>query len=146
MDIQLKLILCILIIGFISGIDRTVVSNNNFNRLIVNYSLAKGKITQYFVPNLKGGVSSRGISSSTNYIKYIYTVDTKIIENAYDFNSYIDIPNIKPNLDIEYLVIFENTNFKNSFILLNYPLSSDGDFDLYKKQFEIKIPKNAFKH
>ena len=146
MDNQLKLILYILIIGFISGIHRTFVSNNNFNRLIVNYSLSKGKITQYFVPNLKGGISSRGISSSTNYIKYIYTVNTKIIENSYDFNSYIDIPDIKPNLDIEYLVIFEKTNFKNSFILLNYPLSSDGDFDLYKKQFEIKIPKNVFKH
>lgn len=144
-DTQLKVIMCLLIFGFIYGIYNTIVSNDSFNKLIVDYSLTAGKIRQYFVPNLKGGVASRGISASTNYIKYSYSVDSKKIENAYDFNNYVDIPDIKPNLEIEYLVIYEKGNPKNSFILLNYPLIRQGDFEKYEKMFAEGIPKDVFR-
>lgn len=145
-DTQLKVIMCLLIFGFIYGIYNTIISNDSFNKLIDNYSLTTGKIMQYFVPNLKGGVASRGISSSTNYIKYTYNVDSKKYENAYDFNNYVDIPDLKPNLDIEYLVIYEKGNPKNSFILLNYPINSSKDFEKYDDLFKDKIPENVFKH
>jgi len=43
------------------------------------------------------------------------------------------------------LVIYEKTNPKNSFILLNYPVTSSEDLERYKDLFKDKIPANAIK-
>ena len=78
-------------------------------------------------------------------IKFIFKVDDKFIDNQYQENYYVDIPDDKPDLTILYLVIYEKTNPKNSFILLNYPVNSSKDFERYKEMFKEKIPDDAIK-
>lgn len=145
MELQLKIIVILLIMGFVFGIYNSFKENNNFSLLLNNFSLTEGKINQYFVPNLKGGLPSRGISSSTNSIKYNYYVNKKCFKNGYDFNNYVEIPDEIPDLNITYLVIYEKTDPENSFIFLNYPIKNSDDLEKYKKLFQNKIPKDAFK-
>lgn len=142
---QLKVIIYILITGFIFLIYNTIKESDNYNRLKNNFSIAKGKIIEYFVPNLKGGLPSKGISSSSNRIKYIYEVKLEKFENAYSENIHLKIPNVKPNLEIEYLVIYETNDPKNSFILLNYPINDNNDIKKYQTIFKNIIPEDAFK-
>jgi len=137
-DYQLKLILVFLFFGFIYAIYSTIEKNEKAFLLRKNFSLTTGNIEEYFVPKLRG----RGSNSS---IKYIYSVDNEFIQNQYQENYYVDIPDNKPDLSILYLVIYEKTNPKNSFILLNYPITSPEDFERYKEMFKDKIPANAIK-
>lgn len=137
-DYQLKLILILLFFGFIYIIYYGIEEDKNVILLKNNYSLTTGNIEEYFVPKLRG----RGSNTS---IKYIYHVNNKYIKNSYQENPHIDIPNNKPDLSTLYLVIYEKTNPKNSFILLNYPIKNSDDLEKYNKLFADKIPKDAFK-
>ena len=139
-DFQLKIILLIIIIGFLAGILLSKKQDKNFELLKNNFYLTTGSIEEYIVPNLKG---YRG--NTSNSIKYIYKAGNQFIKNSYIESYFIAIPNKKPDLSILYLVIYEKTNPKNSFILLNYPITSPEDFERYKEMFKDKIPANAFK-
>lgn len=61
------------------------------------------------------------------------------------FNIHIDIPSTKPDLEIEYLVLYQKNKPQNSAILINYPVRNTDDFEKYKLLFKNNIPKNVFK-
>ncbi|OMQ12518.1 hypothetical protein [[Flexibacter] sp. ATCC 35103] len=138
-DIELKFLLIILIIGLVAGICLNREQDKNIELLKNNFYLTTGSIDQYIVTNLKGK------GDTGNSIKYIYSVDNHFFVHSYGENYYVDIPNDKPDLSILYLVIYEKTNPKNSFILLNYPVNSSQDLERYKDLFKDKIPEDAIK-
>lgn len=140
MDIQLRFLLVIVIVGFIAGIFISEEEDRNFALLKSNFSLTSGSIEEYIVPNLKG---HRG--NTRNSIRYIYKVGKEFISHSYYENYFISIPNDKPDLSLLYLVIYEKTNPRNSFILLNYPINSSDDLEKYKKMFKHGIPADAIK-
>lgn len=138
-DIQLKFLLIILIIGLVAGICLNREQDKNVALLKNNFYLTTGSIEQYIVTNLKGK------GDTGNSIKYIYSIDDQFFVHSYGENYYVDIPNDKPDLSILYLVIYEKTNPNNSFILLNYPINSSDDLERYKRMFKEKIPEDAIK-
>ena len=138
-DIQLKILLLIIILGSIAGISLIQKEDKSVALLRSNFSLATGIIEQYIVTNLKGK------GDTGNSIKYIYSINNQFFTNSYGENYYVDIPNDKPDLSLLYLVIYEKANPKNSFILLNYPVTSSEDLERYKDLFKDKIPANAIK-
>lgn len=138
MDYQLKIILIFLFFGFIYAIYYSIERNKKVSSLRNNFSLTTGNVKEYFVPKLRG----RGSNTS---IKYIYHVNNQFIENQYQENYYVDIPDDKPDLSLLYLVIYEKANPENSFILLNYPVNSSEDLERYKEIFKDKIPEDAIK-
>jgi hypothetical protein len=144
-NIQIKIILIIVIFGLIFKIYSIFAEHKNYLELKNNFSLTNGHIDLYFVPKIKGGIPSRGIPASTNSITYSFKIHDSIIKCDNLDGVYIYLPDEKPNLKIEYLVIYENNNPKNSFILLDYPINNNGDLEKYKKLFSQKIPDNAFK-
>ena len=145
-EFQLKTIIVLVIMFLVFGIFKGIEADDNLVLLVNNFSLTTGKIEQYFVPNLKGGLTSKGISASTNYIKYSYSVNGIENENAYSPDYFLSVPDEKPDLKIEYLVIYEKNNPKNSIILLIYPINNNGDLEKYKKLFDTKIPDDVFLH
>jgi hypothetical protein len=138
---ELKTILVLIIFVSIYFSYYNYQENRSFNALKNNYALSKGKITNYFISNK---VSLRG-GSGSNDVKYIYSVNNKEFENKYSERGYIDIPDIKPDLNIEYMVLYQKDNPKNSVMLLNYPLRRQGDFEKYEKIFAEGIPKDVFR-
>jgi hypothetical protein len=50
-----------------------------------------------------------------------------------------------PDINIEYLVLYQKDNPRNSVILLNYPIKNSSDFENYKVLFKDEIPKDVFK-
>ncbi|WP_337967774.1 hypothetical protein [uncultured Flavobacterium sp.] len=138
-DIQLKFLLIILIIGLVAGIYLNSKQDKNVALLKNNFYLTTGSIEQYIVTNLKGK------GDTGNSIKYVYSIDNQFFVHSYGENYYVDIPNDKPDLSLLYLVIYEKANPKNSFILLNYPVNSSDDLERYKKVFKEKIPEDAIK-
>ncbi|OMQ12517.1 hypothetical protein [[Flexibacter] sp. ATCC 35103] len=137
-DIQLKSILVLLFCGFLFIIYYGINEDKNVSLLRDNFSLTTGSIEEYFIPKLTG----RGAHKK---IKYVFKVNNIFMENQYQENYYVDIPDDKPDLALLYLVIYEKTNPKNSFILLNYPVNSSDDLERYKKKFKEKIPEDAIK-
>ena len=138
-DIQLKFLLIILIIGLVAGICLNREQDKNVALLKNSFYLTTGSIDQYIVTNLKGK------GDTGNSIKYVYSIDNQFFVHSYGENYYVDIPNNKPDLSLLYLVIYEKTNPKNSFILLNYPVNSSDDLERNKKMFKEKIPEDAIK-
>jgi hypothetical protein len=138
---ELKTILVLIIFVSIYFSYYNYQENISFNALRNNYALSKGKINNYFISNK---VSLRG-GSGSNDVKYTYLVNNKEFENKYSERGYIDIPDIKPDLNIEYMVLYQKDNPKNSVILLNYPLRRQGDFEKYEKMFAEGIPKDVFR-
>ena len=137
---ELKILLVLLIFGSIFLSYYNYQENISFNALRNNYALSKGKITTYFISNK---VSLRG-GSGSNEIEYTYLVGNEEFEHKYSERGYVDIPDVKPDLNIEYLILYQKDNPNNSVILLNYPLKNKSDFDKYKKMFLQGIPKDIF--
>ncbi|WP_139259502.1 hypothetical protein [Flavobacterium xanthum] len=137
----MKLLIGLILIALFYGIYDSLKGNDHFNALNNNYSLTSGKIEKYFVANK---ISLRG-GTGLNDKKYVYYVDEARFENSYDENIYIDVPNKKPNLNIDYLIIYEKGNPKNSYILLNYPIKNSDDFSKYIELFKYKLPNDVFK-
>lgn len=144
-DLQFKILCFIGIAGSIWMMYTEVNRNTNVDLLKVNFELTSGKIEKYVIPNIKGAIPSLGKAADHNYIKYSYEVNGKKETNSYDENYFIKIPDIKPNLEIPYLVIYEKNNPTNSFILFNYPINSTDDLNVYRKLFSYGIPDDAFK-
>lgn len=137
-DNQLKCVLVLMFFGLLFIIYYGIKEDKNVISLRNDFYLTTGSIEEYFVPKLTG----RGAHKS---IKYIFKVDDNFIENQYQENYYVAIPDDKPDLNILYLVIYEKKNPKNSFILLNYPVNSSEDLIRYKEIFKNKIPADAIK-
>ena len=144
-DLQFKILSFIGILGSIWLMYNSIYKNNNVQLLQRNFELTTGKIEKYIVPNIKGAIPSLGKGADYNYIKYSYEVNNNKVTNSYDENYFIKIPDIKPNLDISYLVIYEKDNPANSFILVNYPINNPADLDRYRKIFSQGIPDDTFK-
>lgn len=138
---ELRIILVLLIFGSIFLSYYNYQENISFNALRNNYAISKGKINNYFISNK---VSLRG-GSGSNDIKYTYLANNEEFENKYSERGYIDIPDVKPDLNVDYLVLYQKDNPKNSVILLNYPIKNNSDFEKYKSLFKDEIPKNVFK-
>lgn len=137
-DIQLKVVLVFLFFVFCFLIYYGIEDSKKVISLRNNFSLTSGNIEEYVIPKLTG----RGAHKK---IKYIYEISGEFIENQYQENYYVAIPEDKPDLSILYLVIYERTNPKNSFILLNYPIKNPNDLEKYRKLFAEKIPDDAIK-
>lgn len=140
MNAQLKVLIFILLIGGVWLVYSNVKDEKKTRSIILNHSLTTGKIDRHII-------STTGYKSQvTRYgIEYSYLAEGKIIQNRYYENAFVNVPEEKPNLEIEYLVIYEKGNPKNSFILLNYPLIRQGDFEKYEKMFAEGIPKDVFR-
>ncbi|OOV25963.1 hypothetical protein BXU11_15025 [Flavobacterium sp. LM5] len=141
MTLELKILICLISFGTIFLIYDRLKSDTEYKRIYTNYSLTKGKILEYFVANMKDYKGNPG-----NSIKYTYIINNDTLENSYYENIFVEIPDDKPDLKNDFLVIYENGNFKNSFILLNYPIKNSSEFIYYQKQFKDKIPDNVFKN
>lgn len=141
LDFQPKLLLCIAILGSIWLFFQEKEENKDFNNLKNNFALTTGKIEKYIVVNLKGYKGNPG-----NSIKFKYVCNNETIENSYYESYIVSIPDAKPDLNISYLVIYEKSNPKNSYILLNYPIKNSDDFENYKNMFRDKIPEDVFKN
>jgi len=138
-DIQLKILLMIIILGSIAGISLIQQEEKSVTLLRNNFYLTTGSIEEYIVTKLKGK------GDTGNSIKYIYSVENEFIAHSYGDNYYVDVPDDKPDLSVLYLVIYEKANPKNSFILLNYPVNSSEDLEPYKEIFKDNIPADAIK-
>ncbi len=141
MTLELKILICLISFGTIFLIYDRLKSIKESNQIQTNYSLTKGKVLKYIVANMKGYKGNPG-----NSIKYTYVINNVNFENGYYENIFVEIPDDKPDLKNEFLVIYENGNFKNSFILLNYPIKDSTNFINYQKLFKDKIPENVFKN
>ena len=138
MDPQLKVLIYVLLFVGVGLIYFNVKDEKQARSIILNHGLTTGKIDRHII-------SSSGKSIQYG-IEYSYLAEEESIQNRYYENAFVNVPEEKPNLEIEYLVIYEKGNPKNSFILLNYPINTPEDFDRYKKLFEKGIPKDAFKY
>lgn len=138
MNTQLKALFLLLFIGVIGLICFNVNDELQAKSIILNYGLTCGKIDRHIIATTGYKAMAKRYG-----IEYNYLVEGKSIRNRYYENVFVNIPAEKPNVDIEYLVIYENNNPKNSFILLNYPINSNNDLEKYKRLFKIKIPDNA---
>lgn len=121
------------------------LNNSEFEKLVNNYGLTKGLVERYIVTN-KVSMPSSGINSQDNSITYTYSVGGYFLYKKYSEPGRVEIPDIKPDLTIMYLVIFEKDNPENSFMLFNYPIKNNSQFEEYKKLFEKGIPNNAFRN
>ena len=136
LNVQLKLILIIIIIGLPFKIYDTIGADNQIQALVENFDVTNGKVINYVI----------GKGKATSYIEFKYYVNNIEFIKKYDNTYYSSFPVEKPNLNSEYLVIFENGNPNNSLILLNYELKSKDDLEKYKIEFQKEIPENAFNH
>ncbi len=130
---------CVVVFGVIN-----FVRNNDFKKLINHYGITKGSIERYNVES-KLSLPSRGLSNSRNRISFTYQVENKRYKKMYSQNGFVDVPDKKPDLTMEYIVIYQSDNPQNSFLLLNYPIRSKSELDRYRRQFLEKIPDDAFK-
>lgn len=106
-NLQLRIFCFIGIIGSVWLMYTEINKNNNVNLLKQNFELTTGKIEKYIVPNIKGAIPSLGKVSDHNYIKYSYEENNNKLTNSYEENYFIKIPDVKPNLDLSYLVIYQ---------------------------------------
>ena len=137
-DLQLKIIMTLIGLSLLFMINRQVDFEIKIKKVKNNYSLTTGKLTRYSFP-------SKGRTASPPSIEYNYIVNDRFYQNSYQENYLIEIPDYKPNTDVEYLVIYEKSNIENSFLLFNYPIMNSSDFENFKKQLEKGIPSNTFK-
>ncbi|CEN35715.1 hypothetical protein [Capnocytophaga cynodegmi] len=119
--------------------------DDEFYRLTDNYAITKGYIESYFVGG-KVSIPTMGVSAPNNSVEYSYFIGNDFYVKKYSEPGRVEIPDIKPDLSADYIVIYEKTNPENSFILLNYPVKDDIQFKEYQKVFEKTIPDNVFKN
>lgn len=131
-------------IFFVMLIIFTVASYMYINRaqkladLKGDYAIAIGKIDKYTV-----SIPNKG--SGTTTCDFSYTINEEIYFNQNSSNPYTTLPNKKPNLEIDYLVIYEKSKPINSYILLNYRIKDSLDFLKFRAEFKKGIPENVFR-
>ena len=141
MTLELKILISVITFGTIFLIYNQIKNDTKYKNIISNHSLAEGKIINYIVANMKGYKGNPG-----NSIKYYFIINNDTIENSYYENPFVEIPDEKPDLKDKFLVIYENGNVENNYILLNYPIKDSTEFNNYQKQFKDKIPENVFRN
>jgi hypothetical protein len=100
-----------------------------------DYALAEGKITYY-----KSGRGRR----QTAKVVFDYIVNDELISNSVIENDFVEIPEVKPDTTLSYLVIYEENLPENSYILFNYPITESKDILDYKELFKKGIPDDVF--
>ena len=136
LNVQLKLVLIIITVAIPFQIYDTIGADNQIQSLAENFDVTNGKVIYHVI----------GKGKAVSYIEFKYYVNNIELIKKYDNTYYSSFPVEKPNLNSEYLVIYENGNPNNSLILLNYELKSKNDLEKYKSEFQKKIPENAFNH
>jgi hypothetical protein len=124
----------ILAIPFMIYFD--IAYKNDVNKLLNNYSIAQAKIKEYLVERAPINGGPRVI----NTVRYFFKDNNN--NDVYKTEANGTFPDEKPNLDVLYLVIYEKTNSKNCFLLINYPIKNNSDYEKYKEIFSKGIPKN----
>lgn len=125
------------IIKFFQDID--------LKKIVNNYSVTKGFVESYIITN-KVSVPTTGAHAQGNNVKFSYSIGDNIFMKSYSEPGRVEIPDIKPDLSIGYLVIYEKSNPENSFILLNYPVKDDAKMKEYEELFQKGIPDNVFRN
>lgn len=105
--------------------------------LKADYEIAIGKIDKYIV--------TKGVNK-INRCDFTFETNGEVYYENNNSNPYTNLPNKKPNLETNYLVIYQKSKPTNSFILLNYPLKDSIDFKKYHVLFEKEIPENVFRN
>lgn len=100
-----------------------------------NYALAEGKIIYYH--------SGKG-RRQTGKVDFKYVVNEELISNSVIENDFVEIPEIKPDTTLNYLIIYEENFPENSFLLFNYPITNSTDMIEYKELFKKGIPDDVF--
>ena len=137
-DLKLKIIMTLISLSILFIMYRQINFEIKIKKVKNDYSLTTGKLTRYSPP-------SKGRNTSPPSIEFNYVINNSLYQNSYQENSLIEIPDYKPNTDVEYLVIYEKSDAKNSFLLFNYPILKSTDFENFKKKFKKGIPNNTFK-
>ncbi len=116
-----------------------IAYKDDVNKLLNNYSIAQAKIKEYLVERapLKGG------PRAINTVRYFFKDNNN--NEVYKTEANGTFPDEKPNLDVLYLVIYEKTNSKNCFLLINYPIKNNSDYEEYKEIFSNRIPEDVKK-
>lgn len=122
-----------------------IIRDNEFEKLVNNYFVTHGYIENYYVTN-KVDLPTLGVRSQGNSVEYSYFVDKKFYIKKYTEPGRVEVPNIKPDLTINYLVIYEVGNPENSYILLNYPIKNQIQLKEYEEIFKKAIPDDAFRN
>ena len=135
-NFQLKLILIIITIAIPFKIYDIIGNDNQIQSLVKNFNVTNGKVIKHII----------GTGKAISYIEFKYYVNNIELIKKYDNTYYSSFPLEKPNLNSEYLVIYEKGNPNNSLILLNYELKDKNDLEKYKNEFQKKIPENVFNH
>jgi hypothetical protein len=114
-----------------------IAYKDDVKKLLNNYSIAQAKIKEYLVERapLKGG------PRAINTVRYFFKDNNN--NDVYKTEANGTFPDEKPNLDVLYLVIYEKTNSKNCFLLINYPIKNNSNYEEYKNIFSEGIPKDV---
>ncbi|KFF02438.1 hypothetical protein [Flavobacterium reichenbachii] len=113
---------------------KTLYGIYHFKRLKEDYGLTEGKIMYY--------KSGRG--KALGEVEFEYLIKDELISNNVSENDFVEIPDIKPDTIIRYLVIYEQRSPQNSFLLFNYPINDNGAMKQYQRLFSKAIPKDVF--
>lgn len=105
--------------------------------LKADYGIAIGKIDKYIV--------TKGVNK-LNTCDFTFEKNSEVFYGNNNSNPNINLPNEKPNLEINYLVIYQKLKPTNSYVLLNYPIKDSLDFKKYQVLFEKEIPENVFRN
>jgi hypothetical protein len=124
----------VLMFGMVVCFFNLFVERHCVMQLKENYALAEGEITYY----------ETGRGKSKGQIEYNYMVDEKMILDTLYENSFVKIPDEKPDTTLKYLVIYHEDSPQNSFILCDYPIIGNLDKIRYEKLFEKEIPIDVF--
>lgn len=135
----------VITLSFIMLVVIKTIKHDKFQRMINNYNVTKGYVENYIVTN-KVSVPTTGAHAQGNNVKFSYSVGDKVFMKSYSEPGRVEIPDIKPDLSIGYLVIYEKSNPENSFILLNYPVKDDAKMKEYEELFRKGIPDNVFRN
>ncbi|GIJ94920.1 hypothetical protein [Capnocytophaga stomatis] len=88
--------------------------DDKFYRLTDNYAITKGYIDSYFVGG-KVSIPTMGVSAPNNSVEYSYFVGEDFYIEKYSELGRVEIPDIKPDLSANYIVIYEKTIPDNVF-------------------------------
>ncbi len=140
LNYQLKILMPFFILICFGLIYFEIAVDIKFKSLLTNFNLTTGRINSYFISK-----NNENKWQSTNRIAYLYNCNRINFQNSYYENSHVNLPDVLPDLTLNYIVIYQKTNPKNSFILLNYPCNQNDELLNFQKIFQNKLPNNVFR-
>ena len=133
----LKPLYLVLLIVFTVASFMYINKDHKITDLKADYGIANGKIEKYIV--------SKGVNK-LNTCDFTFITNGEVFYGNNNSNPFTNLPNEKPNLELNYLVIYQKSKPINNYILLNYPIKDSTDFKKYRVLFEKGIHKNVFRN